>query len=188
MTMKKKKNTQENGNDNKDGVPNESILAATKMDKIILGNEVVGSTQLSDGSSVSVGYYTPSSSSAATTVAKKTIWSIPGTTEGLVPITFTTNAPYMDVAMLRGMGCGPLLAFVCTTAPIISSFTKEEEDCNTTTNTSPKHKKQKMNNDDNDDSNNKASASSSSSKTLHLSYNQSLEEASKSIIQYFHHL
>ena len=38
----------------------------------------------------------------------------PGPFEGLIPLTFETDAPPIVVAGLRGMGCGPLLALVAS--------------------------------------------------------------------------
>ena len=64
---------------------------------------IVGTIQTSTGEHVSFGHRNG-----------QAVMCKPGPFEGLIPLTFETDAPPKVVAGIRGMGCGPLLALVAS--------------------------------------------------------------------------
>jgi len=67
---------------------------------------IIGTVQTAAGEHISFGHRNG-----------RAVMCKPGPCEGLMPLTFQTNAPPKVVAGVRGMGCGPLLALVTSSHP-----------------------------------------------------------------------
>jgi hypothetical protein len=120
---KYKKRIKKRKKDSKNKTP-EPVVQAMTYDEFLFNSpdlsRVTGSMDVPDiGSHASLGYHTVHDK-----VQRKLC--VPGTLEGVVLVSFKTNAPPLFVASMSGMGCGPLLALV-TSSCLQMPLTDEHE-------------------------------------------------------------
>lgn len=97
-----------NDNDASNDQDTANCNANTKSDQ---SQPIVGTIQTDAGEHISFGHRDGNS-----------VMCKPGPFEGLIPLTFETDAPPIVVAGIRGMGCGPLLALVASSHLRTSSY------------------------------------------------------------------
>ena len=103
------------------GPPSEAFSFDSYMSEVDL-SRVIGSVDVSEiVSHASIGYH-----SVENKVNR--ILSVPGTLEGVVLVSFQTDAPPLFVASMSGMGCGPLLALI--TSSCLQVLTPDVADSN----------------------------------------------------------
>lgn len=86
--------------DNDASKKQDTVNADTNSDQ---SQPIIGTIQTDGGEHISFGHRDGNS-----------VMCKPGPFEGLIPLTFETDAPPIVVAGIRGMGCGPLLALVAS--------------------------------------------------------------------------